>query len=232
MSLFKAALVISLMSFPISVMGQTLPAAQEAKSADRSASESLRGKHGIELTMGLLSGVSSATKVSPGDVRTKSEANGLIGSIGYTYWLEDDWAINISAGLVDADATVWAGSGGTFVESAVVLPVLFGVKYQPPRLIDSDVVRPYVSASVGPYLGFASDVWTGSAVSVESRSETALGLRLAIGADLALSRLFRLGIGGGYHFVTDFENRIGSEKNHSTPEFSISFGIVFGKGRK
>lgn len=232
MSLVKAVVVISLIAFPISVMGQTLPAAQEAKSADRSASESLRGKHGIELTMGLLSGVSSTTEVYPGDVSTKSEANGLIGSIGYTYWLEDDWAISVSTGVVDADATVSAGGGGTFVESAAVVPILFGVKYQPSRLIDSDVVRPYLSASVGPYLGFASNVWTGTVTSVESRAETALGSRIAVGVDVSLSRLFRLGIGGGYHFVTDFENRIGSEKNHSSPEFSISFGIVFGKGRK
>jgi hypothetical protein len=232
MSLLKAVAVISLMSLPISVMGQTLPIAPAAESPGRSASESLRGKHGIELTMGLLSGANSTTEVHPGDVRTESEANGLIGSIGYTYWLEDDWAISVSTGVVDADVTVWAGGGGTFVESAVVTPILFGVKYQPSRLIDSDVVRPYVSVSVGPYLGFASNVWTGTATSVESRAEAALGSRIAIGADFRLSRLFRLGIGGGYHFVTDFENRIGSEKNHSSPEFSVSFGIVFGKGRK
>lgn len=232
MSLFKAAAVIFLMSFPISVMGQTLPTAQGTESVGRPASKSLRGKHGIELSIGLISEMSSTTEVSAGGVSTKSEANGLIGSIGYTYWFEDDWAINVSAGVVDADATVSAGGSGTFVESAAVVPILFGVKYQPSRLIDSDVVSPYVSASVGPYLGFASNVWTGTTTSVEARSETALGLRLAIGADLSLSRLFRLGIGGGYHFVTDFENRIGPEKNHSSPEFSISFGIVFGKGRK
>ena len=39
MSLFKAVVVISLMSFPISAMGQTLPITQETESADRSASE-------------------------------------------------------------------------------------------------------------------------------------------------------------------------------------------------
>jgi hypothetical protein len=232
MSLFKAVVVISLISFPISVMGQTLSTAQENEFADRSASKSLRGKHGIELTLGLLSGISSTTEVSPGGVTTKSEANGLIGSVGYTYWVEDDWAINVSAGVLDADATVSAGGPGTFVESAVVVPVLFGVKYMPSRLIESDVVRPYASASVGPHFGFASNVWTGTTTSVESRSETALGLRLVLGADLSLSRLFRLGIGGGYRFVTDFENRIGSEKNHSSPELSITFGIIFGKGRK
>jgi outer membrane protein W len=232
MSLLKTGLVISLVSFLISVVGQTSPIVQAAEPAGRSSSESLRGKHEIELTMGLLGGTSSTTEVYPGDVRTKSEANGLIGSIGYTYWLEDDWAINVSTGVVDADATVSVGGGGTSVESAAVVPILFGVKYEPSRLIDSDVVRPYLSVSVGPYLGFASNVWTGTAASVESRSETALGSRIAVGADFSVGRLFRLSIGGGYHFITDFKNRIGADKNHSSPEFSLSFGIVFGKGRR
>lgn len=66
---------------------------------------------------------------------------------------------------------------------------------------------------------------------VEARSETALGSRLAVGVDLSLFRWFKLGFAGGYHFVTDFENRIGSEKNYSGPEFSLSLGIVFGKGK-
>ncbi|KPJ64661.1 hypothetical protein AMJ44_12350 [candidate division WOR-1 bacterium DG_54_3] len=231
MSLFKAVLVISLMVFPISVMGQTLSAPEETESADRPVSNSLRGKHGIELGVGLLSGVSATNEVSAGGVTTGSEANGLIGSIGYTYWVENDWGITFSVGVSDVDATVTASGLGTFVESATVVPVLFGVKYQPSGLIDSDVVRPYASASAGPYLGSSSEVRTGVTTVVEARSEAALGSRLAIGLDLSPIKWFKLGFAGGYHFVTDFENRIGSEKNYSSPEFSLSFGIVFGKGR-
>jgi hypothetical protein len=63
---------------------------------------------------------------------------------------------------------------------------------------------------------------------VESYSETAIGSRLGIGLDLILAKRFTLGAGLGYHFVSDFEKRIGSEENHSSPEFSLSFGIVFG----
>jgi len=232
MSLFKAVLVISLMIFPIPVIGQTLPTPEETESAERSASNSLRGKHCIELTAGLLSEISATHEVSAGGVTTKSKADGLIGSIGYTYWFENDWGITFSVGVSDADATTSTSGSDVLVESAVVVPVLFGVKYQPSRLIHSDVMSPYVSASVGPYSGFASNVRTGATTTVESISETALGSRLAIGLDISLSRLFRVGFGAGYRLVTDFENRIGSEKNHSSPEFSLSFGIVFGKGKK
>lgn len=232
MSLFKTVVVISLMAFPISVMGQTLLTPEETESAERSASNSLRGKHGIELTAGLLSEISATQEVSAGGVTTKSKADGLIGSIGYTYWFENDWGITFSVGVSDADATTSVSDAGTSVISAVVVPMLFGVKYQPSGLLNSDAVRPYVSASVGPYSGFSSEVRTGVTTVVEARSETALGSRLAIGIDVSLSRLFRVGFAGGYRFVTDFEHRIGSEKNYSSPEFSLSFGIVFGKGKK
>jgi len=231
MSLFKTVIVILLMIFPISVMGQTLPTPQETESADRPVSNSLRGKHCIEVTAGLLSEISATHEVSAGGVTTKSEADGFIGSIGYTYWLEDDWAINVSVGISDADATVSTGSSGTSVIAAEVMPILFGVKYQPSELIADDFVKPYVSVSVGPYLGFSSEVRTGVTTVVEARSEAALGSRLAVGIDLSLTKWFKLGFAGGYHFVTDFENRIGSEKNYSSPEISMSLGIVFGKGK-
>lgn len=232
MSLFKTAVVISLMVFPVSVMGQTLPTPQETEPADRPASNSLRGKHYIEVTAGLLSGFTSTTEVSAGGVTTGSEANGFLGSIGYTYWVENDWGITISAGVSDVDATVSTSGSGTSVIAAEVMPILFGVKYQPSGLIDSDVLRPYASVSAGPYLGSSSEVRTGITTVVEARSEAALGSRLAIGVDLSLFKWFKLGFAGGYHFVTDFENPIGSEKNYSTPEFSLSFGIVLGKGKK
>jgi hypothetical protein len=232
MSLLKAVMVILLLTFPISVMGQTLPTPEHRESAGRSSSNSLRGKHCVEVTAGLLSEISATHEVSAGGVTTKSEADGFIGSIGYTYWVENDWGITFSAGVSDVDATVSTSGSGTFVESATVGPVLFGVKYQPSGLIDSDVMRPYASVSAGPYLGFSSEVRTGVTTIVEARSEAALGSRLAGGVDLSLTRWFRVGFAGGYHFVTDFENRIGSIRNCSGPEFSLSFGIVFGKGKK
>lgn len=231
-SMFRAVAVISLMILSISLMGQTLSAPEAVASADRPASNSLRGKHCIEITAGLLSEMSATQEVSVGNVTAKSEADGFLGSIGYTYWVENDWGITFSAGVSDVDATVSASGSVTFTQSATVVPVLFGVKYQPSELIDSDVVRPYASVSVGPYFGSSSTVRTGVTTIVENRSEAAIGSRLAVGVDLRLSRLFKLGVAGGYHLVADFPNRIGSLKNCSSPEISMSLGIVFGKGKK
>jgi len=231
-SLFRAIAVISLMILPISVVGQSLPSAHDTGPADRPASNSFRGRHCIEVTGGLLSEITSTAEVSAGDVRTKSEANGFLGSIGYTYWLEDDWGITFSMGASDVDATVSTSGSGTSVEAATVVPILFGVRYQPSELLNTGAVRPYLSVSIGPYSGFASEVRTGVTTIVEARSEAAPGTRLAAGVDLLLTRWLKLGFAGGYHFVADFGERIGSEKNYSSPEFSMSLGVVFGKGKR
>jgi outer membrane protein W len=231
MSLFRTVMVILIFSIFVLAMGETLSADQGRKYSSQSSSGCLRGKHGIELGVGFLSEITSTANVTTNDVLLESETNGIVGTIGYTYWFEDEWAFNISAGVIDVDATVTAGAPGTFVESASVVPILLGVKYQPYEIFHSNAVRPYVSAAVGPYLGFASNVWTGVNTSVEARTETALGSRLALGVDIFFARWFKFGFGAGYHFVTDFKNRIGSEKNHSSPEFSASFGVIFGKGK-
>ncbi len=80
-------------------------------------------------------------------------------------------------------------------------------------------------------MGLGIGVRTGASTATESYSETALGSRIGVGADLALSKLFTLGVGVGYYLVTDFERRVGSEKNYSSPDFSLSFGVVFGRGK-
>jgi hypothetical protein len=95
-----------------------------------------------------------------------------------------------------------------------------------------DALRPYVYASLGPYFGFASDVRTGVTAGTESYSGTALGSRVAAGMELSLSRRFTLGLAVGYRLVSDFERRIGAEENYSSPEFSLSLGVVIGRGQE
>jgi outer membrane protein W len=218
MTMFKAGVMCLLMVFPISVGAQT----------ETSAKRTLQGKHRVELGVGLLGGLSSSNEVSVDGVSTISDADGLVGSIAYTYYFNRDFGFTVSAGLLSANATTSVSGSGATVESASVVLMLFGVKYQPPKLSLNNVLRPYASASIGPYFGSASNVQAGVTTSAESYSETALGSRLGIGMDLLLGKFITIGVGIGYHLVTDFENRIGSEKNYSGPEFALSFGVIFG----
>lgn len=220
MSTFKTMAAILVMGLPITAVAQT---------AGQGDSHALSGRHQIELSIGLLSGLGTATEVSVGDVSMTSEANGIIGSIAYSYWLTDEWAVNLSVGVASADASVSASGTGGSVESATVIPLLFGVKYAPLKLAIGDALRPYVYGSLGPYFGFASDVRAGATTGAESYSETALGSRAGLGMELSLSKRLTLGLGVGYRLVSDFERPIGAEENHSSPELSLSFGVVIGR---
>lgn len=57
----------------------------------------------------------------------------------------------------------------------------------------------------------------------------AVGSPAGLGMELSLSRRFTLGLAVGYRLVSDSERRIGSETNHSSPEFSLSLGVLIGR---
>jgi hypothetical protein len=168
--------------------------------------------------------LSASNQVSIGGVTTRNDATGIGGSLAYTHWLLDAWAINVSIGVVDADATTSVSGSGTSIEAATVIPLLVGVRYQPMGLTTGDTFRPYVAASVGPYFGSVSGVQTGFFASAVSHSIS--------GADVLLGKRFTLGFGIGYCLVSDFENRIGSETNYSGPDLALFFGILLGGAAK
>ncbi len=216
----------------IALVAAVLPISARAQTTDSSDSRSLRGRHGIELSLGFLSEVSAANDVSVGGLTMTSEASGVVGSLAYNYWFADEWALSVSLGVASANASTSVTGSSASVESATVVPMLFGVKYKPIGLAIGDALRPYLYASLGPYFGFASDVRSGANTGVESYSETAVGSRAGLGMDLSLGRNFTLGAAAGFRLVSDFARRIGSETNYSSPEFALSVGVLIGRGQR
>jgi hypothetical protein len=220
MSTYKALIAIMAVALPSSALAQTTAPAE---------AHSLRGKHAVELSLGFLSDVSIESEVSVGSAAMTSEVGGFIGSIAYSYWFANEWAVSLSVGVANADLSTSASSSNFSVQSAVVMPLLFGVKYKPLGLAVGNVLRPYLCASLGPYFGFASDVRTGASTGTESYAETALGSRAGVGIDLSLSKRFTFGLAVGYRLVSDFGRPIGSEKNPSSPELSLTVGVLIGR---
>ncbi|MHC4236113.1 MAG: outer membrane beta-barrel protein [Planctomycetota bacterium] len=223
---------MSILKSLVPIVAVALPASAVAQTTGTANPHSLRATHEIEVSIGLLSALNAGSEVSVGSVEMTSEVTGIIGSIGYNYWFADEWGVTASLGVANADVSTSVSGWDASVESAVVIPLLFGVKYKPLGLAVGDALRPYLVASLGPYFGFASDVRAGTSTGTESYSEMALGARAGVGTDLSLSRRFKLGFTLGYRLVSDFGRRIGSEKNHSSPEFSLSLGIVIGRGKE
>jgi hypothetical protein len=209
-----------------------LPITALAQNGTEVNARSFRGAHQIEVSFGLLSDLRVTTEATFGNVATRTEATGLVGSLAYGYGFAEEWALTVSLGLANADASTSVDGGGAFVESAAVIPLLFGVKFRPQGLAIGDALRPHAYAAVGPYFGLASDVRAGWTTGAESYAETAFGSRLGVGLELWLGRKFTLGLAAGYRLVSDFGRRIGSDVNHSSPEFGLSLGIVLGGGEE
>lgn len=195
--------------------------------ADAGQVRPLIGKHRFDLSAGLLSEVRVSTNVTWDGVTTETTDNGVLATLSYTHYLNNDVGVSVAAGFLDADARTYAGTGGTVVESASVTALLFGIKYQPERLAVGRL-RPYGTIATGPYFGTASNVRTGFSTNTESISEAEAGARIGVGLDVFLGRFIALGFGAGYNFVSEFDTRIGSESDYSGPEFSLSLGVIFG----
>jgi outer membrane protein W len=215
----------------ITIVALGLPTSGLAQTTSQSVPYSQGGLHQVELGIGLLSALNAGSAVSVGSVAVTSEVNGIIGSLAYSYWFADEWAVRLSVGIANADASTSASGSSIALESAAVIPMLLGVKYRPLELAVAEALRPYLCVSLGPYFGLASNVRAGANTGTESYTEAAIGARAALGIDLSLSRRFALGLTVGYHLVSDFARRIGSERNHSSPEFSLSASFLIGKGK-
>jgi len=190
-------------------------------------SNQLRANNNIEVRIGLMTKFTTENNISLRGVAVRSSNKGLLGAVSYTRWLKDDLALTIFCGVLNVNADVLVAVGSVRTQSATIIPFLFGVKYEPFELNSSDKVRTYITMLIGPVFGDATNVIINNSVTTQSISETAFGSFLGVGVDISISRLFMLGMRGGYYFVTDFKERVGFEKNYSSPEISASLGILF-----
>jgi hypothetical protein len=62
------------------------------------------------------------------------------------------------------------------------------------------------------------------------RRVTAAGL-IGGGVDVVVSRGFAVGVDGGYNWIADFHDYIGSKKNYNGFNVAVSAGWLFGSGR-
>ena len=191
----------------------------------------LAGRHHITFTAGLMTTTQAGTSVGVPGVGVEAGASGLLGGIGYEYWLEDRLAFGVRVSAMDATADVTVTGSGTRVESAVVGAVLFGGRYQVARLSASNALRPCVTLGVGPLIGGADEVSAGFPTAVTSVRQAVVSGLLAIGADVSLGSRVTLGVDAGYFLAADFRQRIGARTNYSAPVFTLSLGVLLGGGR-
>lgn len=204
---------------------------------DPSSKDSFTGSVSIDLLIGLYDDtkVSSVSLINiNNDLETTNASTGLMSSLAFQYFFKNYMSFRLSAGalVVSVDSKVSTNIAAfenvsVKNEVATVVPVLAGINFYPLQLSDEKTVMPYISASIGPYIGIynRSEV---SALSVEEETivETVFGSRLGAAVDFRMG-FFKIGVNANYHFVSEFSQPIGSEKDYSGPEYSLLLGFIF-----
>lgn len=93
------------------------------------------------------------------------------------------------------------------------------------------LLRPYVAAAVGPYLGIESyeEIDAGGNSTVQ-RTKTlgSFGGYLGGGLDIQFGRHLMFGVQAGYNAMVDFPETLKHGDNYSGFELSAGFSVLFG----
>jgi hypothetical protein len=177
------------------------------------------------LNFGFTDQASTSSTVGPGTVETQT--SGFGGGLEFQRWFLPDLAATIYLGGTVVEVFDFVGPGIVSTETAVTSPLLFGVRHHPVALRVGNSIFPFVAAGIGPYFGVETITQTGVTVGTETTVEMAFGGHAAAGVDWYFGRHFNLAVGVGYHAMTSYSQPIGSDDNHSGPEFRMSLGWVF-----
>ena len=202
-----------------------------------SSKDSFSGSVSIDLLVGLYNdtNVSSVSLINiTNDLETTNASTGFMGALAFQYFFKNYLSFRLSAGAlaVSVDSKVSTNIAAfnqvtVKNEVATVVPVLAGINFYPLQLSDEKIVMPYVSASIGPYIGiYNQNEVTALSVKEETIVETVFGSRLGLGIDFRIG-FFKLGVNANYHSVSEYSRPIGSEKDYSGPEYSLLLGFMF-----
>ena len=184
----------------------------------------LTGRSAIGFNLGLFAGSKSSNTVSVNGMNTEVSSNGFAGNMFFSHWIQENLSLKLSAGLLTGSSNVSINVFNTVQQSSAVFPILLGLNYYLPELTSSDAIRPFISASVGMYIGSEAK---NTVVSQQVHSEAAIGGRAGIGIDLIISNHFILGTNLGYNVMANFSSPVGDKNNFDGMDFSFQLNYVF-----
>ncbi len=196
------------------------------------ANSSLLNKHSLTIQIGFSGQATNSTSLSETGIAATTSANGPTVFLSYSYWFKANWAFFVKSGALQVEAKNQTEGYEVFSETGVVIPLLLGAKFQPETISAGKAIRPFLSVSLGPYLGFGTQSSAGLSVSNKTSAETALGARVGIGIDAFFGTHFLLGFDAGYHLVSDFSTPIANQENYSGGEVLLTLGFIWGESPK
>jgi outer membrane protein W len=191
----------------------------------------LERRHQIELRLGMWNQATDArTEIDAGLVTTSVESNGFLGGLAYGHWLNEALALKIGAGAMLISLESHTDASGTTSQTAVVVPIIMGLRHYYVGSACCSATRPFVGVGVGSFIGTQNISDVGSTITEESRTEAVFGGQLEAGIDFLLGRRVMTGVRFAYDLMSDFERPIGGSRNYNGPEFTIGIGFLVGGG--
>lgn len=195
---------------------------------DRSRSRSFRGSHVIHVNIGLLSDYGVEGTIATGRISSTTGIDGIIGSVNYDYWVQEELAVGVGIGVVGSEMNTSVNGLRVSLETSSVVPVLFGITYQPTVMNLGENVKAHIFASAGPCIRSVTRSFTGTGMKNETFTETVFGAHLGVGTDFLPGGPFVVGLRGGYYLSTDYDSPGETGSNLNSPEFSLSIGVLLG----
>jgi hypothetical protein len=169
------------------------------------------------------------------------------GGIEFTRYLREDFAITLgvhgplwvqgatfpqfiflpgTGPVLSGESTIW--DSGTILSVPVVLrwnPLTTGREHR--------AVKPFLAIGAGPVFGWGRETrFNGTTFGADEYRLTAASVHLGTGVDLHLTRRFAVGLNVGYNtMIRSFSRPVGARSHYSAPEFGVSVGWTFGRGR-
>jgi len=185
---------------------------------------SLKKRSALELEIGFWGGAKASNTITTNGIQSEAKTNGFIGNIIYSYWIQEQLSITLSAGFLAGEVSSNVSLSSVNQHSSAIIPVLIGVNYYFLNPTQEDAVRPFLSAAIGPYIGSETN---NTILSQSTHSETALGGRLGAGIDFLLSNHIKLGANVRYNLMSDFSNPLVQEVTTTVQIFLLESATFF-----
>jgi hypothetical protein len=186
-----------------------------------------QGEASVVFTGGLWLASGNNVELTHGGIVRSEISTAFFGSAGVGYYISEDFMVGVSAGIIAAKVSVHQDTPHRSERSEVVIPVLFGVRYYSHFHSFDSTLHPYLSLSLGPFIGLVSrdDVETEVV-----RSEPAFGGKIGAGIEKRIGENFVLSLNGALYLVSNYAGAIAGRRNFNGSELSIGFGILLGGG--
>ena len=187
----------------------------------------VNGRHRIGLRWGMRRVSGSRSTVVDG-----IDSGDLFGGLEYTNYLREDLSISIGPQVIDGITGSSVGPQGVFSGTANVIALPVTARWNPWRA-DHRAMKPFVAVGLGPVFGSTTGSFVGGGiVQTGAHSKASVGGHLGGGVDVHVARSWSIAVNAGYNWMVDFDTPVGGRSNYGGPEFGVSLGWLFGRGRR